>query len=233
MSARPSRRWPQPASSGAARSRAHRGRAAARCRAMAISPPMPRWCWPRMPGMKPRDLAEEIAAELRSRPDGRQGRRRRAGLHQSDARAGGVARRAAREIVRAGADYGRGDIGAGEPVNVEYVSANPTGPMHVGHCRGAVFGDALANLLAFAGFDGDARILHQRRRRAGRRARALGLPALPRGARRKHRRDSGGALSRRLSQAGRRGAGRRNTATSSRRSRRASGCRSCAPRPST
>ena len=38
------------------------------------------------------------------------------------------------------------------PVNVEYVSANPTGPMHVGHCRGAVFGDALANLLAFAGF---------------------------------------------------------------------------------
>ena len=39
-----------------------------------------------------------------------------------------------------------------QPVNVEYVSANPTGPMHVGHCRGAVFGDALANLLAFAGF---------------------------------------------------------------------------------
>src|SRR4029078_9511857 len=41
--------------------------------------------------------------------------------------------------------------GAGKPVNVEYVSANPTGPMHVGHCRGAVFGDALANLLAVAG----------------------------------------------------------------------------------
>ena len=40
----------------------------------------------------------------------------------------------------------------GEPVNVEYVSANPTGPMHVGHCRGAVFGDALASLLAFAGY---------------------------------------------------------------------------------
>ena len=38
------------------------------------------------------------------------------------------------------------------PVNVEYVSANPTGPMHIGHCRGAVFGDALANLLAFSGF---------------------------------------------------------------------------------
>ena len=55
------------------------------------------------------------------------------------------------------ADYGRSDIGRaelGQPiaVNVEYVSANPTGPMHVGHCRGAVFGDALANLLAFAGY---------------------------------------------------------------------------------
>ena len=43
-------------------------------------------------------------------------------------------------------------MGQGEAVNVEYVSANPTGPMHVGHCRGAVFGDALANLLAFAGY---------------------------------------------------------------------------------
>ena len=53
---------------------------------------------------------------------------------------------------RAGADFGRGTVGQGAPVNVEYVSANPTGPMHVGHCRGAVFGDALANLLAFAGF---------------------------------------------------------------------------------
>ena len=55
--------------------------------------------------------------------------------------------------LRAGADYGRSDIGRGEKVNVEYVSANPTGPMHVGHGRGAVFGDALANLLAFAGYD--------------------------------------------------------------------------------
>src|SRR5690606_3035271 len=45
------------------------------------------------------------------------------------------------------------NIGAGERTNVEYVSANPTGPMHVGHCRGAVFGDALANLLVFAGYD--------------------------------------------------------------------------------
>ena len=51
-----------------------------------------------------------------------------------------------------GAQFGKSDIGAGAPINVEYVSANPTGPMHVGHCRGAVFGDALASLLAFTGF---------------------------------------------------------------------------------
>jgi arginyl-tRNA synthetase len=55
-------------------------------------------------------------------------------------------------ILRAGKAYGDSDIGQGEPVNVEYVSANPTGPMHVGHCRGAVFGDALAALLDKAGF---------------------------------------------------------------------------------
>lgn len=52
----------------------------------------------------------------------------------------------------AGRDYGRSALGEGRPVNVEYVSANPTGPMHVGHGRGAVYGDALANLLAFAGW---------------------------------------------------------------------------------
>jgi arginyl-tRNA synthetase len=57
-----------------------------------------------------------------------------------------------RAVLNAGSDYGRSQIGAGKRVNVEYVSANPTGPMHVGHCRGAVFGDALATLLAAAGF---------------------------------------------------------------------------------
>ena len=62
-------------------------------------------------------------------------------------------RRSCASCSRAGGDYGRSDIGSGEKVNVEYVSANPTGPMHVGHGRGAVFGDALANLLAFAGYD--------------------------------------------------------------------------------
>ena len=55
-------------------------------------------------------------------------------------------------VVHSGTRYGESGIGGGTPVNVEYVSANPTGPMHVGHCRGAVFGDALASLLDFAGF---------------------------------------------------------------------------------
>ena len=54
-------------------------------------------------------------------------------------------------IIDAGADYGRGSSVAPTTVNIEYVSANPTGPMHMGHCRGAVVGDALANLLEFAG----------------------------------------------------------------------------------
>ncbi len=57
------------------------------------------------------------------------------------------------QVITAGDAYGRGVHGGGEKVNVEYVSANPTGPMHVGHCRGAVVGDALANLLAYAGAD--------------------------------------------------------------------------------
>ncbi|MEQ9661861.1 MAG: arginine--tRNA ligase [Parasphingopyxis sp.] len=56
-----------------------------------------------------------------------------------------------RAIADAGDAYGRSDMGAGKTVNVEYVSANPTGPMHMGHCRGAVVGDALAKLLEYAG----------------------------------------------------------------------------------
>ncbi len=55
-------------------------------------------------------------------------------------------------VLRAGTAFGDSALGAGTRVNVEYVSANPTGPMHIGHCRGAVVGDALANLLAKAGF---------------------------------------------------------------------------------
>ncbi|MEE2774386.1 MAG: arginine--tRNA ligase [Pseudomonadota bacterium] len=51
-----------------------------------------------------------------------------------------------------GYDFGRSRLGRGKKINVEYVSANPTGPLHVGHTRGAVFGDALSNLLEFSGF---------------------------------------------------------------------------------
>ncbi len=57
------------------------------------------------------------------------------------------------QILNEGGQYGRMNAGGGGRVNVEYVSANPTGPMHVGHCRNAVVGDAIANLMAFAGFD--------------------------------------------------------------------------------
>ena len=60
---------------------------------------------------------------------------------------------ALRTVLREGASYGRSAIGGDDKVNVEYVSANPTGPMHVGHCRGAVFGDALCSLLQFAGYE--------------------------------------------------------------------------------
>ena len=55
-------------------------------------------------------------------------------------------------VLGQGVDYGRSTLGAGGRINVEFVSANPTGPMHVGHVRGAVFGDALASLLSFAGW---------------------------------------------------------------------------------
>ncbi|MFW2392086.1 MAG: arginine--tRNA ligase [Methyloceanibacter sp.] len=58
-----------------------------------------------------------------------------------------------RMVLEQGDAFGRSAIGKGQAVNVEYVSANPTGPMHVGHCRGAVFGDALANLLDYASYD--------------------------------------------------------------------------------
>jgi arginyl-tRNA synthetase len=57
-----------------------------------------------------------------------------------------------RTVLREGEEYGLSDIGANERVNVEYVSANPTGPLHMGHCRGAVVGDSLARLLEAAGF---------------------------------------------------------------------------------
>ncbi|HEX3710446.1 MAG TPA: arginine--tRNA ligase [Pseudolabrys sp.] len=103
-------------------------------------------------GKKPRDLAEAIAGNLRAE----------AIVTKADIAGPGfinltldtkVWGEELRVILAAGAGYGRSDIGADEKVNVEYVSTNPTGPIHVGHGRGAVFGDALANLLGFAGFN--------------------------------------------------------------------------------
>src|SRR5580700_10834319 len=102
-------------------------------------------------GRKPRELAEAIAGKLRA--DALVAKVDVAGpgfINLTLRPAAWIA--ALRGAVRLGAQYGASDIGQGELVNVEYVSANPTGPIHVGHGRGAVFGDALANLLARAGF---------------------------------------------------------------------------------
>ena len=95
-------------------------------------------------GKKPRDLAQAIADKLRTDP-----------LIDSVEVAGpgfinltlkpAAWIDALRAVLATGANYGRSDVGRGAAVNVEYVSANPTGPLHVGHCRGAVFGDALAS----------------------------------------------------------------------------------------
>src|ERR1700710_781617 len=101
---------------------------------------------------KPRDLAEQIATRLRADDL----------IEKVDVAGPGfinltlkvhVWADALRTVLREGEAYGQSAAGAAEKVNVEYVSANPTGPMHVGHCRGAVFGDALASLLSFAGYD--------------------------------------------------------------------------------
>ena len=102
--------------------------------------------------MKPRDIAELLAKRLGGDAD----------IERVDVAGPGFVNLAFRQafwqaivatILKSGSDYGRAAIGRGEKVNVEYVSANPTGPMHVGHCRGAVFGDALSSLLAFVGHD--------------------------------------------------------------------------------
>src|SRR3954462_15297648 len=101
-------------------------------------------------GKKPRELAELVAEKLRADKL----------IAKVDVAGPGFINLALKPVawidtlratIIAGADYGRG-ASDGHKVNVEYISANPTGPMHVGHCRGAVFGDALANLLDFAGF---------------------------------------------------------------------------------
>ncbi len=103
-------------------------------------------------GMKPRDLATRIAARLAEDPDVDAAEVAGPGFINLRLRLG-YWHKALRSLIADGAEYGKSDLGQGTKVNVEYVSANPTGPMHVGHTRGAVFGDALASLLAFAGFD--------------------------------------------------------------------------------
>ncbi|GAA0472813.1 arginine--tRNA ligase [Parasphingorhabdus litoris] len=101
-------------------------------------------------GAKPRDLAEKIVVKLSALDDVKAAEMAGPGfinLRVSDA----VLLTELKEIAALGADYGRSTKGQGVTVNVEYVSANPTGPMHMGHCRGAVVGDALADLLEFIG----------------------------------------------------------------------------------
>lgn len=102
-------------------------------------------------GQKPRDLAEAIAEKLRA--DAKIDKVDIAGPGFINLTLEGeVWPHALRAVLEQGKGYGRSTIGAGRRVNVEYVSANPTGPLHVGHGRGAVFGDALSSLLVAAGY---------------------------------------------------------------------------------
>ena len=103
-------------------------------------------------GMKPRDIAELLKPALE----------KTAGVAKVDIAGPGFVNITLERtvwpnivgaVLKEGDAYGRSNAGQNKKVNVEYVSANPTGPLHVGHCRGAVVGDTLANLLAFAGFD--------------------------------------------------------------------------------
>ena len=99
----------------------------------------------------PRALAEALAAELSKEAD--IAAAEIAGPGFINLRIAPSAWEAELDAIAALGDaYGRSSMGAGQTVNIEYVSANPTGPMHMGHCRGAVVGDSLAGLLEYAGF---------------------------------------------------------------------------------
>jgi arginyl-tRNA synthetase len=103
-------------------------------------------------GLPPRKLAELIAERLRGAPDVTAVEIAGPGfinLRLAD----DFWRARLKDVLRAGEAWGRSAIGAGRTVNVEYVSANPTGPLHLGHVRGAVFGDVLASLLESAGYN--------------------------------------------------------------------------------
>ena len=101
---------------------------------------------------KPRDIADALAARLAA--DARVTVAEVAGPGFLNMRLAPVVwQELVKSVLTQNTQFGRSDLGQGKRVNVEYVSANPTGPLHVGHTRGAVFGDALASLLAYAGFD--------------------------------------------------------------------------------
>ena len=103
-------------------------------------------------GQKPRDIALKLAEQLMS--DGRITAADVAGPGFLNLRlANDVWQGLIGQVLNMGQQYGTSSMGIGKKVNVEFVSANPTGPLHVGHTRGAVFGDALAGLLTFAGYD--------------------------------------------------------------------------------
>ncbi len=102
--------------------------------------------------MKPRDIAEALAGKLAA--DGRIDSADVAGPGFLNMRlAATLWQDVIATAIAQGPDFGRSDMGQGRKVNVEFVSANPTGPLHVGHTRGAVFGDALASLLDFSGHE--------------------------------------------------------------------------------
>ena len=103
-------------------------------------------------GTNPRALADIIAVALRDDPDISEVSVAGPGFINIRLSTG-YWQRLLESMIEQGTSYGRSTVGASKKANVEYVSANPTGPMHVGHCRGAVVGDALANLMAFAGYD--------------------------------------------------------------------------------
>ncbi len=101
--------------------------------------------------MKPRDIADALASRLAA--DARVNSADVAGPGFLNMRLDAGVWASVVHNALTNADFGKSDLGQGKRMNVEYVSANPTGPLHVGHTRGAVFGDALASLLAYAGYD--------------------------------------------------------------------------------
>ncbi len=103
-------------------------------------------------GLKPRDIAEDLAGRLAG--DGRIDAADVAGPGFINLRLAAVEwQRVVRAALEESAGFGKSAMGQGRRINIEFVSANPTGPLHVGHARGAIFGDALASLLQYAGYD--------------------------------------------------------------------------------